>query len=205
MIIDMGALSPSKVYFTLTQTIIPRPIAWIMTENSNQSLNLAPYSYFNAVCSDPALIMVSLGIKQDGSQKDSLINILENKHCVVHIGDLASIDAMNESSRELNYGESEVSKIGLATTEFDDFTLPRLSAAPIAMGCTFYQHDVIGDSKQNILYLKVDKIYYRDDVIHFQEEPFRLKVDALKVDPLCRLGSGDYANLETTHVRKRPS
>ncbi len=205
MIIDMGTLSPNKVYFTLTQTIIPRPIAWLMTENTNQSLNIAPYSYFNAVCSNPALVMVSIGIKQNGEQKDSLVNVLENNHCVIHLGSMQLINELNESSRELDYGDSEVSQIGLTTEEFDGFTLPRLSDAPIALACSLYKHEVIGNSYQNLLFLEVQKIYYRDDVIHYQESPFRLTIDALKVDPLCRLGSGNYANLENIHVRKSPN
>jgi flavin reductase (DIM6/NTAB) family NADH-FMN oxidoreductase RutF len=46
-------MKPQEIYITMTQTVIPRPIAWILSENPDQSLNLAPYSYFNAVCSDP--------------------------------------------------------------------------------------------------------------------------------------------------------
>lgn len=205
MILDMSSLSPSKVYFTITQTIIPRPVAWIMTNNKDASLNLAPFSYFNAICSDPPLVVVSIGTKPNGTQKDSLNNLLEQKHCIIHLADMASIDDVNESSRDYQSGQSEVSALNLATTACDDFPVPRLSNSPIALACSFYKNDVIGNSKQNIVYLEIEHIYYQDDVVTFQANPFRLTVDALKVDPLCRLGSGDYANLEQTHRRKRPS
>ncbi len=205
MILEMGSLSPNKVYFTMTQTIIPRPVAWIMTKNQDASLNLAPFSYFNAICSDPPLVVVSIGTKPDGTQKDSMSNISEQKQCVIHLADMASIDSVNESSRDYAYGESEVEAMNLETTPLGDFSVPRLSNAPIALACSFYKNDVVGNSKQNIIYLQIEQIYYQDDIVKFQEEPFRLSVNAMKVDPLCRLGSGDYANLAQTHSRKRPS
>ena len=60
MYIDFDDMTPQQVYITMTQTVIPRPIAWVLSENANGSLNLAPYSYFNAVSSDPALVMICL-------------------------------------------------------------------------------------------------------------------------------------------------
>ena len=65
MYIDFGDMTPQQVYITMTQTVIPRPIAWVLSENADASLNLAPYSYFNAVSSDPALVMISAGVKPE--------------------------------------------------------------------------------------------------------------------------------------------
>ena len=73
MLINLKELSTPQVYFTMTQTVLPRPVAWILSENENESYNLAPFSYFNAVCSDPPLIMVSIGLQDDGRDKDTLV------------------------------------------------------------------------------------------------------------------------------------
>ena len=75
MDIDLAALGPAQVYGLMTQTLIPRPIAWVLSENSDGGLNLAPFSYFNAVCSSPPLVMISVGKKPDGSFKDTRVNI----------------------------------------------------------------------------------------------------------------------------------
>ena len=53
MYVDISQLDPQQIYITLTQTVIPRPIAWVLSENANGSLNLAPYSFLNAVSSEP--------------------------------------------------------------------------------------------------------------------------------------------------------
>ena len=67
MYISLDQLSPDKIYFTMTQVVIPRPVAWVLTDNGNHTFNLAPYSYFNAICSEPPLILISAGKKPDGS------------------------------------------------------------------------------------------------------------------------------------------
>lgn len=189
----------------MTQTILPRPIAWILSESHDQSLNLAPFSYFNAVSSNPPLVMVSMGAKPStGGYKDSLTNILKKGHCVVHIGSMADLDAMNGSAEDLDYGESEVTKLGLKTTPFDGCPLPRISSAPIAMDCRLHSHQLMGHDNQNLVFLEITQIYYHDDIVKHQTEPFRLTVDAMKTDPFCRLGAGEYANLGSIHRRSRP-
>jgi len=85
MQIPLDTLSPNRVYHLMIQSIVPRPIAWILSDNGDGSLNLAPFSYFNAVCSDPPVLMVSIGRKADGGDKDTARNLVERKHCVVHI------------------------------------------------------------------------------------------------------------------------
>ena len=67
MILDLSQLKPAQVYFHMIQTLIPRPIAWVLSEIEQGKYNLAPFSYFNAVCSDPPLIMLSVGKKPDGA------------------------------------------------------------------------------------------------------------------------------------------
>ena len=79
MIIQFADLKPLQRYHMMTQTIIPRPIAWVLTENDNGSSNLAPFSYFTALCSDPALVVLSIGKKPDGSLKDTRHNPIANQ------------------------------------------------------------------------------------------------------------------------------
>jgi flavin reductase (DIM6/NTAB) family NADH-FMN oxidoreductase RutF len=57
MILDLKDLSPNQVYYQFIQTLIPRPIAWVLTDNGNGSFNLAPFSYFNGIASDLQLFL----------------------------------------------------------------------------------------------------------------------------------------------------
>ena len=85
MNIQLNNMPSTAIYHLMTQTIIPRPIAWVLSNNSDDSLNLAPFSYFNAVCSDPPLCMLSMGKKPNGTTKDTVANLIEEAYCVVHI------------------------------------------------------------------------------------------------------------------------
>ena len=118
MNIDLSDLSPAQVYFTLIQTVIPRPIAWVLSENANGTHNLAPFSYFNAVCANPPLLMISVGRKPDGSFKDTRVNIEQRHDFVIHIVQLSMLEAMNQSSATLPAGVSEIRQLGLALTGF---------------------------------------------------------------------------------------
>ena len=131
MQIDFSRLSPSARYFLMTQTIIPRPVAWVLTRNDDDdnggapSFNLAPFSYFCAVCSDPALLMISIGEKPAGGDKNTARNIRARGRFVVHIAPQKLARALNETSASLPYGESEIDKVGLSLTAFAGRRRPR--------------------------------------------------------------------------------
>ena len=98
MVIDFNQLTSSQVYYTMTQAIIPRPIAWVLSDHGNCKLNLAPFSYFNAVCSKPPILSVSVGLKKEGAKKDTWINIEERSHFVVHIPRVADVQPVLQSA-----------------------------------------------------------------------------------------------------------
>ena len=102
MYVDITQLDPQQIYITLTQTVIPRPIAWVLSENANGSLNLAPYSFFNAVSSEPPLVMISTGLKPDGRPKDTRENIEQRRDFLVHIASVAQLEDLNASSATLS-------------------------------------------------------------------------------------------------------
>ena len=131
MYIDFGDMTPQQVYITMTQTVIPRPIAWVLSENADGSLNLAPYSYFNAVSSDPALVMISAGVKPDGGIKDTRDNIRDRRDFVIHITSLDQLDNMNASSASFDPGVSEVDQLAFDSA---DRGLPPAAACRCAGG-----------------------------------------------------------------------
>ncbi len=195
-------LSGNERYHLITQTITPRPIAWILTRNNNESYNLAPFSYFAALSADPALLVVSIGNKSNSETKDTKNNLLREKECVLHIpsGDLA--EAVNQSAMSLPFGESEVSKTGLSLSDFTQ-TLPRISNAKVALHCRLYDVHSLGDSSFDSLYLEILDLYVADELV--SQENDRTLIDNKKLNPLARLGGNDYALLGDTVTIKRPS
>lgn len=189
MLFHIDQLTPNQVYHTMIQTMIPRPIAWVLSENHDKSLNLAPFSYFAPVCSDPALIMISIGKKPDGTVKDTRQNILERPHFVVHIASADLAEAVTQSSASLPANVSEVEKLQLETTDFG-FSLPRLKACPVAIACELYEVKPLGDLPQLLVFGRVKQIYVDDKAVI--DNGGRQKIDAATINPLGRLGGDEY-------------
>jgi len=190
MIFDLSEMSHGRVYFTMIQTLVPRPVAWVLSENANSSLNLAPFSYFSGVASDPPMLMISVGKKPDGSLKDTRTNILERDDFVVHIAHRELAPAVTETSRVLAAGESELDNIELSTTEFTGSRLPRLAECRVAMACKRFRVEDITPTQAMILG-EVTQVYVDDNVIT-EDDKGRLKIHADKIDPITRLGGDEY-------------
>lgn len=207
MQLNFSTLSQNERYHLMTQTIIPRPIAWVLTASDegiqNNDFNLAPFSYFSAISAEPALLMISLAKKPNGDDKDTLTNVLKNKKMVIHIASNDQAELVTKTAATLDYGESELTNSGLTTTPFEDFSLPRLTQCDVAYGCELYEIKEIGDTPQTLIFVEIKHLYINEDVLN-TDNPNRIKIDADKVDPLARLGGGEYASLTKAYSLQRP-
>jgi flavin reductase (DIM6/NTAB) family NADH-FMN oxidoreductase RutF len=198
MQIDLSTLNPGHIYALMTQVLIPRPIAWVLSDNGNGEFNLAPFSYFTGISSKPPLLMLSIGKKQDGSGKDTLSNIENRDHFVVHIPAVKQSKEVTASAEPLPAGESEVNKLGLELTNLTDFSLPRLKSCQLAMACTRHQIIRLEGVDQSMVIGRIKSIYVADEVANVSDNG-RMTISSLNVDPLCRLGPTEYASLGKTH------
>jgi flavin reductase (DIM6/NTAB) family NADH-FMN oxidoreductase RutF len=203
MNINFSDFSANQRYHLMTQTIIPRPIAWALTDSNNGTFNLAPFSYFTAVSSAPPILMISVGKKPNGDNKDTLVNIIKNKKVVIHIASKQHADLVTQTAQTLPHGESELANSNIMTTEFEGFSLPRLSQCDIAYGCELYEIKELGDVPQHLIFLQVKTLYISDSVAELDEKQ-RITVHANRVKPLSRLGGGEYASIETPFSITRP-
>jgi flavin reductase (DIM6/NTAB) family NADH-FMN oxidoreductase RutF len=80
--------------------VVPRPIAWVTSQSSTGLVNLAPFSFFNAVGSDPLYVVISIGCRDDGSLKDTARNIQTSSEFVVNLVTEDLLVAMNVSAVE---------------------------------------------------------------------------------------------------------
>ncbi|MGH1541391.1 MAG: flavin reductase family protein [Arenicella sp.] len=202
MQIDFSTLSPNQIYHTMIQTIIPRPIAWILSENDNSTFNLAPFSYFNAVSSSPPLLLISIGRKSKDNPKDTVANIRSTGKFVVHIAHQDLAEPLNSSAATLAYGESELTTTQLETAAFDTFSLPRIKDAPIAFACELYELQEIGNTPMSLVFGEIKYAYISDTIA--TQDGKHLKVLADQLNPLSRLGGNDYCGLGKTFTLPRP-
>ncbi|RUO22361.1 flavin reductase family protein [Aliidiomarina iranensis] len=202
MIVDLTNETSSSIYHLMTQTLIPRPVAWVLSEHEQGHLNLAPFSYFTAVSSEPPLLMFSVGNKISGEGKDTKVNIANNPYFVVHIAPENLAESVTESSRSLPATESELEHLALDTETFEGFPLPRIAGCPIAFGCKLHALQDVPGAPQTMVFGEIQRVFIDDRVGNIEKQKksdgstsSRLVVDALAVQPIARLGADQYATL----------
>ena len=185
----------------LKAIVSPRPIGWISSRGSDESVNLAPYSYFNAISEDPPMVMFSIA-PAGNTSKDSLRNVLETREFVVNIVSAALGDAMNVSSGSFPYGKNEFTEADLDMANCETVLVPRVKAAPAALECRLWQAIELPTQKDGaastIALGTVTGIHIADEVV------VNGKIDVTIYKPLARLGYMDYAKITTLFEMKRP-
>lgn len=198
-------LSNTARYGVLVQSIVPRPIAWILSENVDGTLNLAPFSYFNVVSSNPPTIVVSIGQRRDGSPKDTRVNLLARRPAVVHLGTVSLAEALNQSAAPLPPGESEVEHSEVKLVSFPGGPLPRIEGCRVAFHARYSQHVPLAGGAQDLLLLELTHAYFADEVVSQTDDPASApRIDVQRLEPLARLGGDDYAELGRVFTLPRP-
>lgn len=160
MIIDYKDVNDLNRYKIMSDTVVPRPIAWIVTEDEGV-LNAAPFSYFVPLSSNPPVLVVSIGHKEDGSQKDSLANILKTKKATICFANKDNVDQVKKCSYSLGKEESEIEKFEIDTQKvLEDFP-PMISSSQSALFCEFHSKIEL-EGKTVPLILEIKKQYIED-------------------------------------------
>ena len=163
MIQEYNTLSSTEIYKLMSQTVIPRPIAWIVTEDHG-IINAAPFSYFIPLSSKPPVVIVSIGHKEDGSPKDTLSNIRKNKKatiCFVHENNL---EEMKKTALALPKEESEVKTFEIETTYIKEEYPPIITSTKSAFFCDLFDELDLGGQTIPLL-LQVDSQYFAKGVL----------------------------------------
>jgi len=150
MQIDPSLQSKADNYKLLTNLVVPRPIAWITSLSRVGLLNLAPFSFFNAVGSDPLYLVIGIGRRDSGAQKDTAENIEASGEFVVNLVTEDLLAAMNISAADFPPDESELGAAQLLTAPGVRVKSPRLAAAQASLECTLFQSHPLG---ANTLYI----------------------------------------------------
>ena len=174
-------------YKLMAQTIIPRPIAWVVTEDEGV-VNIAPFSYFIGLSSDPASVLISVGHKPDGTPKDTLANIRKNQKCTICMVQEDDLEKMHFSSKGVDKEISEAEMFDIETVDLADGYPPMIKGVPCAYFCTLNQEIDLGGGSTIPLVLNVKQIFVNDEVITDKE---RLTI---AFNPVARIGKS-YAFL----------
>jgi flavin reductase (DIM6/NTAB) family NADH-FMN oxidoreductase RutF len=182
--------------------VIPRPIAWITSCNEQGVVNLAPYSYFNAIADSPPMLMFSATRRMNGEPKDTLHNVEQTKEFVVNMATWDLRNEVNLSSAEFAPEISEIDITNLKTLPSRRVKPPRIAQSPIHFECVLHQTILLPATNpqlQNCLVLgRVIGIHIDDAIIKDG------KVDVSSFKPIARLGYMEYTTVDNIFVMQRP-
>ena len=187
MKIEYGKIKAADRYKLMAQSVIPRPIAWIVTEEEG-SINLAPFSYFTPLSSEPPALIVSIGHKADGSPKDTLANLRKSGRCTLCLVSPDLLEPMHYSSKALEHGRSEAEAFGIPLQEIFEGFPPMVKGTPCAFACTLLQEVDLEGSKTRPMILRIESQYLDDRCIRDREHLY------LDCDLIARVGP-DYVRL----------
>jgi flavin reductase (DIM6/NTAB) family NADH-FMN oxidoreductase RutF len=199
--IDVAAANVVDVYQMLVGVVTPRPIAWVTTVDLEGRVNLAPFSFFNAFGANPPVVVFSPTLRRDGSKKDTLLNIEATGEFVVNAAVAALAEKVNQSSKELPPGESEVVFTGLHTVPSLKVKPPRLAESPAQLECKLLRIIPIGNGPiaANLIVGEVVMIHADDAVLDAKG-----KVDPRKLQTVARLGGDLWCHTSDLFEMKRP-
>jgi flavin reductase (DIM6/NTAB) family NADH-FMN oxidoreductase RutF len=192
------ALDPFKA------VVMPRPIGWISTVSRQGIVNLAPYSFFNAVCEDPPIVMFSSGGPTAADRrKDSHRNAEETGEFVANLATWGLREAVRLSSAAVPSDVDEMALARLERLPSIKIRPPRVAASPVHLECRtlrVIRLEEASPEEASVMVLgRVVGIHIRDDVIA------EGRVVPARLDPIARLGYSQYARLGEVFSMKRPT
>ena len=199
--LDPKNLTQRENYKLLIGSIIPRPVAVVSTQSADGIVNIAPFSFFNIVSSEPVILSLAIQ-RKEGELKDTARNLLATKEAVVHILDQTNVQEANKTAALLPADQSELTVSGFTTTTSKTIAVPGLKEANVRLETTLHQHVPIKKDQQitaDLLLLEVVGYQIAEDV--YQDG----KIDPRALQAVSRLAGNSYATIGEIFDIKRPS
>lgn len=199
--LDPKDLTQRENYKLLIGSIIPRPVAVVSTQSADGIVNIAPFSFFNIVNSEPVILSLAIQ-RKEGGLKDTARNLLATKEAVVHILDQTNVQEANKTAALLPADQSELTVSGFTTTASKTIAVPGLNEASVRLETILHQHVPIKKDQQitaDLLLLEVVGYQIAEDV--YQDG----KIDPRALQAVSRLAGNSYATIGEIFDIKRPS
>ena len=182
--------------------IFPRPIGWISSIDKKGIVNLAPYSYFNAIADDPPQIMFVAGASDRSSQKkDTLTNIMATKEFVVNFATSATRNQMNLSSKDIHKDDDEFVLTKLKKRKSRLVKVPSVANSPVNLECKLLKSIKLKSSSRKFSTMvmgEVIGIYIKDSFI------VKGRVNSAAMRYVARMGYSEYTTVSSKFKMKRP-
>jgi flavin reductase (DIM6/NTAB) family NADH-FMN oxidoreductase RutF len=206
MEINPNEIPASALNRIILGSVVPRPIAWVSTISKDGQPNLAPFSFFNAVCYDPPTLLFCPGVRAtDAGSKDTYHNIQATHEFVINIVTEELAGAMNITATELPPEIDEFELAGLTRAASARVRPPRVAQSPVSFECTLNQIVEIGDGSSPgsgwVVIGNVVHIHVADEVLL---PDYKIDIRALK--PVGRLAGFNYTRVnDIFEIKRLPS
>ncbi|HEX3628400.1 MAG TPA: flavin reductase family protein [Verrucomicrobiae bacterium] len=177
MELDLEHEYADRAYQLLASVVTPRPIAFVTTMSPDGKVNAAPFSFFNLFGANPPILAFAPSDRENGTPKDTALNVRATHEFVVNLVDEAIAEAMNKCAASLPYGENELEHAGLTALPSSIVKPPRIAESPVSMECVEWATLNIGSNRMVIGIIK--RLHLRDDL--FDKEKARVHSDKLQV------------------------
>jgi flavin reductase (DIM6/NTAB) family NADH-FMN oxidoreductase RutF len=196
---DPQIVVPHSIYKLLIGCVVPRPIAWVSSRSEDGIPNLAPFSFFMAVCNDPPTLAFSAG-RRAGNKKDTVRNIEYTQDFVVNLVDDARAEQMNLTFGEHPPNFDEFALTGLTAASSVKVKAPRVAEGPINMECRVVQILPVGRGPNSLVLGEIVYFHIRDDLYN----PNTGRIDMYNLHPVGRLAGELYTHVHDIFEMKRP-
>ncbi len=208
-LIEAEGLRTSDAYRLMTDLVAPRPIAWVGTVDGEGRRNLAPFSYFQAVCSQPPTLVLSVGWRGDGTAKDTLRNILDTRTFTVSHVSRPLAESMNATAAALAADESEWDVVGVKGRPSTRVQAPWVEDAHAAFECSLQQAIPLGRTRHGtpsstLLVATVLLFHVREGLLRRTESGRLAPMDPSALDAVGRLGGMTYTETSARFDLARP-
>jgi flavin reductase (DIM6/NTAB) family NADH-FMN oxidoreductase RutF len=201
MVIDFSKIEARHAYAWMAGLITPRPIAWVSTLGADGRDNLAPFSFFTGVTSNPPTLLFVPVNDRFGQKKHTVLNIEETREFVVNTVSFALAEKMSACAALLPRGESEFDAFGVARAACEAVKPPRVAEAPAAFECALEKIVDVGEgaSGAHIIIGRILRAHVSGEILNAEG-----RVDALKLDSIGRLGGESYSRTRELFEVARP-
>jgi len=198
--IDPANLNRKEAHELLVGAVLPRPIAFVSTVGPDGVFNVAPFSYFTAMSTLPAVIGFGVGPRTGGGKKDTLVNIEYAKDFVINVVHEALAEAMNTASGEYPSNVDEFQVSGLTPVHSDLVKSPRVAESPVNMECRLIQILEFGEAPRvnSFIIGEVLRVHVKDELLVGDV------IKASRLKAIGRLGEDLYCRTMDIFEMKRP-
>jgi flavin reductase (DIM6/NTAB) family NADH-FMN oxidoreductase RutF len=198
---DLDKLAEPIAYKLLAATVVPRPIAWVVTQSTDGQVNAAPYSFFNVMGSAPPTVALGLLADAERGFKDTATNIMATGEFVVHLVSEGLVEEMNITAVDAPRGVNELDLAGLATRPAHHVKPPIITDSPVAFECTCLSSVVTGPHQAvvigRVLAVHIDDAFVKDSAQGYVRTP--------DLDLVARSYGAEYIRTHDRFDLQRPN